>query len=80
MREKKRRVRINKGRLSSVLLVLLLIALILGAASCRQKEPADFVQIFVEGVLDTVYRGQYDEDFLTVMGLEDDASLGAQHE
>ncbi len=59
-------------------MILLLSSLFL--TGCGPDTPPDFAQVYVRGILDTLYLGEYSEDFLSVTDTKDPAVLEAEYE
>ena len=58
-------------------IVLLSILALTGCGG--QDAPSDFAQVYVRGILDTLYLGEYSEDFLSVTDTQDPAGLEAEY-
>ena len=67
----------KKGIRIRSIIVLLSILTLAGCGS--QEAPPDFAQVYVRGILDTLYLGEYSGDFLSVTDTQDPAALEAEY-
>lgn len=63
----------------TLLITVLLLASIL-FSGCAKNEEIDFANIYVKGILDTIYLGQQSKDFLDITKIDTLAELGEEYE
>ncbi len=63
----------------ALLLVMAMIATVT-FAGCGGTTKDDFAQVYVQGILDTLYRGQYNSDFLAITNYESTDQLEKEYE